>query len=349
MGLRFKKSMNLGKGVRLNLSKSGVGLSGGVKGFRVGVGPRGIRTSTSIPGTGISYVKEQRLTSSKQHSEKPHVQVVSKSSYSSYLGSEVPKKLRSKKYHLQSILGALGILFVFASFFNIIFLLLGVLCIYGKSAWRKKTDAAAKSYGDAINFYRVKKYDKCIEAIDHIFSHSNADLDLYLTKAECFLEMDKIDEAYNVYKDYFQKIELHNLDSLHYWPPKATAIALAIENKDFDFALSIIETLPEEEIEGIDFSLWKNYFKGLCFMGKNLYEIAIEVFKNAIGRKRRMEEPYINCHYYLGIAYGRLGKNSLALQRFQRVYGVNTSFKNISAIMQAISEGKDLLSVLDSL
>jgi tetratricopeptide (TPR) repeat protein len=55
MGFRFGKSIRLGKFIRLNISKSGLGLSAGVKGFRVGVGPRGTRLTTGIPGTGLSY------------------------------------------------------------------------------------------------------------------------------------------------------------------------------------------------------------------------------------------------------------------------------------------------------
>ena len=35
MGLRFRKSINLGGGFRINLSKSGVGYSWGAKGYRV--------------------------------------------------------------------------------------------------------------------------------------------------------------------------------------------------------------------------------------------------------------------------------------------------------------------------
>lgn len=55
MGWRMRKSVKLGSGVRLNLSRSGIGASAGIKGFRVGVGPRGGRITASIPGTGISY------------------------------------------------------------------------------------------------------------------------------------------------------------------------------------------------------------------------------------------------------------------------------------------------------
>lgn len=57
MGWGFRKSIKLGP-VRLNLSKGGgLGASIGVKGLRVGTGPRGARLSASIPGTGIRYTK----------------------------------------------------------------------------------------------------------------------------------------------------------------------------------------------------------------------------------------------------------------------------------------------------
>lgn len=59
MGFRFRKSINLGGGFRVNLSKSGVGYSLGTKGARITKTAKGTkRTTLSIPGTGISYVSE---------------------------------------------------------------------------------------------------------------------------------------------------------------------------------------------------------------------------------------------------------------------------------------------------
>ena len=66
MGFRFRKSLNLGP-FRINFSKSGVGYSFGGKGFRVTKTATGkTRTSASIPGTGISYVKETGSRGSKK-------------------------------------------------------------------------------------------------------------------------------------------------------------------------------------------------------------------------------------------------------------------------------------------
>ena len=70
MGLRFRKSKNFGP-FRVNLSKSGIGYSAGVKGFRVTKKARGgMRTTASIPGTGISSVKEYPSSASRRQQKK---------------------------------------------------------------------------------------------------------------------------------------------------------------------------------------------------------------------------------------------------------------------------------------
>ena len=51
--MRFRRSIRLGKGLRLNLSKSGLSLSAGFRGASVTFGPRGTYLNTGIPGTGI--------------------------------------------------------------------------------------------------------------------------------------------------------------------------------------------------------------------------------------------------------------------------------------------------------
>lgn len=59
MGFRYRKSINLGGGFQINLSKSGVGYSWGTKGYRITKTASGkTRRTYSIPGTGLSYVSE---------------------------------------------------------------------------------------------------------------------------------------------------------------------------------------------------------------------------------------------------------------------------------------------------
>ena len=69
MGLRFRRSIRLLPGVRLNLSRSGVGLSVGVPGARFTYGADGRRrTTVGLPGTGLSWVEE---TGSRRRPPRP--------------------------------------------------------------------------------------------------------------------------------------------------------------------------------------------------------------------------------------------------------------------------------------
>lgn len=55
MGFRFRKTIRIAPGVRLNLSKSGVSTSIGRPGATINLGKRGVRGTVGLPGTGLSY------------------------------------------------------------------------------------------------------------------------------------------------------------------------------------------------------------------------------------------------------------------------------------------------------
>lgn len=70
MGFRFRKSVKIMPGVRVNFSKSGASWSLGGKGASINVGPRGVYGNVGIPGSGISFRERldkpgQRSTSSR--------------------------------------------------------------------------------------------------------------------------------------------------------------------------------------------------------------------------------------------------------------------------------------------
>lgn len=60
MGFNFRKRLNLGGGVRLNLSKQGVSTTIGGKGLSVNSGAKGTYVNTNIPGTGL--YKRQKVS-----------------------------------------------------------------------------------------------------------------------------------------------------------------------------------------------------------------------------------------------------------------------------------------------
>ncbi|TNE62533.1 MAG: DUF4236 domain-containing protein [Sphingomonadales bacterium] len=87
MGFRYRKSVKLLPGVRLNLSKSGISTSFGGRGATVNVSKRGVRTTLSIPGTGLSYstmsksakkTPKRAQTAAKRAPRKPPVKAIAK-------------------------------------------------------------------------------------------------------------------------------------------------------------------------------------------------------------------------------------------------------------------------------
>lgn len=75
MGLRFRKSIKLAPGVRMNLSGSGVSWTLGPRGASIGIGKRGARLNYGIPGTGIGGT--QRLTGGRPPHTRSSPSVVS--------------------------------------------------------------------------------------------------------------------------------------------------------------------------------------------------------------------------------------------------------------------------------
>ena len=67
MGLRFQRRIKVLPGVRINLSKSGVGFSVGGRGAHIGITARGQRyTSIGMPGTGLSWREYQHKPAARK-------------------------------------------------------------------------------------------------------------------------------------------------------------------------------------------------------------------------------------------------------------------------------------------
>jgi tetratricopeptide (TPR) repeat protein len=70
--MRFRKSIKIAPGVRVNVGKKSVGVSAGVRGARYSVSSSGRRTQTvGIPGTGISHVSTKGSSGGQQKAAAP--------------------------------------------------------------------------------------------------------------------------------------------------------------------------------------------------------------------------------------------------------------------------------------
>lgn len=329
MNPKFKKSVNLGNGAGLNLGKKGLGLSVAAKGLRVSVGSRGLTTTASIPGTGLKATFRKSL----KGSGKPFMPAVR--GRRELLSKNIPKDLKSPFYTLQTAAGWIGFLLMLLVFLEPIYFIPAALCLYVFFVWRKRTDPAAVSYKTAYRKYSAAAYAECISALDTVLVHPKADKSLLLVKARCHKNNGNPAAAVKAYSEFFEAYDPAALTDMEYLEYKTEAVKLLIEFKEYDTALKIAQSLSEEEIPGL--AVWKNYMKGLCFIGKEQFEAAVEVLRNAVGKKRAMEEPYIDCRYWLGIAYAKLNNNASAFKEFQKVYAANPAYKNVSEIINNTS------------
>jgi hypothetical protein len=88
MPVRFRRTFTLFPGVKVNVSKGGMSITVGKKGFHLNFSKRGVRQTTSLPGSGISHTsylvkndnedeeektteKEERAESKEEKEEKP--------------------------------------------------------------------------------------------------------------------------------------------------------------------------------------------------------------------------------------------------------------------------------------
>src|SRR6266498_5339308 len=108
MSWRFRKSVKLFPGVRLNFSRSGISTTIGVRGASVNLGSRGAYLNTGIPGTGLyqrrklsgaSSEKGQSIHATSEYANQPSIAQVEevgaiKSSDAESLTSEGLQRLK---------------------------------------------------------------------------------------------------------------------------------------------------------------------------------------------------------------------------------------------------------------
>ena len=170
MGFRFRKSIKVAPGVKLNVGKKSVGVSVGGKYGGVSVNSKtGTRARVSAPGTGLSYTSKIGSPPSKNNSEKNTVPKSTRQKSSS-AGStadkraqyeEIVKKGNLTKKKAKSLqrtctiialsLILIGLLTISSGILGIIFIFLGI--IFACTAHTYKN--IAKTYFDNVAVPKV--------------------------------------------------------------------------------------------------------------------------------------------------------------------------------------------------
>ncbi len=314
MSWRFRKSISLGKGLRLNIGKKGLGLSAGVKGLRVGMGSKGAYTSAGIPGTGLYSVNYHGKGSKSS----------SKMSIESNGTLEVYSTIIKRCFTI--IFGIVDfILLVSFPLVGIPLLIIGGIAYY---FWAKRPKQQAKrKLAKARKIFNQQNYDKVIALLKEANQLDKENYDVIHLLGGALNNSEKYDEAI----EYLRTFLASNPTDIN------TQIVLAncfYKTKQYKEAINILQKLPED----FELNLKVIQLLGACFAAQKQFDLAINVFKKAPLQKRNLDDDLIELHYNLALIYEESGDKNNALKHFKRVYSENISYKDVAQKVESIEK-----------
>jgi tetratricopeptide (TPR) repeat protein len=344
--------MKLMPGVRLNFSKSTVGLSFGVPGARYTINSKGRRTvSAGIPGTGL-YATETLSSGRKSkraaaEPQKTREEIASELNES--MGSKIPtpgllagKAERALSaflldvYHrdhtdsAEEVLGKAKALRAEHDSLRYSLELITFLHAITDAQYR----AEAKGWADGLWKNRsaifadklVVKYLSAIYPQTRIthgiwtFLPYNEQLFGFIY-AELLQDDARYEDALGV------------LSELN--PDQMVAISIAdieISMKDFDGAIETTEDIENED----DATAMLLILRGVAFRGKGLNEAALECFKRALAKKDRSQELLHRARFERADTYIALGKKSMAVKDLEKILVDDPGYEGVTEKLEQL-------------
>lgn len=328
MGFRMRKSFKIAPGVRLNVSKSGVGLTGGVKGARYGTHSSGRRTTMiGNPIFGTGYMKTttsggrakqkqaeqersaQEVPLSPQGLRKPGLlgPKADKALYQAIETGDADRLLQLAEAHAKNRTAALA----FAGI-----LLLSedikragpVLKELHESGAEPQNDSFVRSWGQAAAVEVA-----IAPGVDAVLPVSRDSIGL--TLAEIYQRVGNLDRAIEV------------VEGLE--PSAYAAVSLAelyCEAKRFDEAVEVTEGILNED----DLTALLLVYRGVAFREKGFHDAARESFKEALRSRKR--QPVIR-HLALferAKSYEEQNRRAQARKDLERIMVEDSNYPGLS-------------------
>lgn len=337
MPLRFNKRISLGKFLRLNISKSGVGVTVGPRGAHLTVGPRGTSATVGVPGTGLSYTQKIDGTSigrfdagspatAKSQISNPKSQIRDPSPFAPEYEKELVKGLNG--YYAGQTDAALphflaaapqeSAAAIFAAF---------ILGLGGREGGRTQAiqllEAVVQS--DAkLPTVLMQKYLASITLPVAISPTVSAEapvggLAAALLLAELYQADGQVDNAIGL---------LDDIADLSKDPALTLSLCELLASKGM--WNEIIELAKDTTAAG-DATLETKLYYGRAMLEKGLAEAAVSVFTGALKKKKGISAPLLHeARYWRAIAYEKLGKRSQAGKEFQKLYAEAPDFRDVA-------------------
>lgn len=302
MAWRFRKSFKVAPGLRVNISKKGIGASIGVKGARFGISPSGrAYTSASIPGTGLYAISYAGGSASR-----------SSGLEAAALGTGCLVTLVLLELVLALAVPTVG------------FPLLALTGFVYYSHRQSPEQKARRVLKRAAPLLNQGDYEGALPILKEACDVAPSD-DRHFLVAGALNNVGRFEEA------------LPHLQELHRKDPTNDDVTLLLANAyyrtgKFDEAVQLAQSIP-------DSSSW--YVKavsmvGCCFAEQKKYDLAIEALKNAPLQKRKLDDDLKEIHYNLAEAYLETGNKKKAEQHFKRVFTQDARYRDVAEKLKSL-------------
>ena len=340
MSLRFRKSMKLLPGVRLNFSKETVGLSFGVPGALYTINSKGRRTvSTGIPGTGLYNVETlssgTRSSRSRNSSSTEGAFEEVESSGPPAPGLFARKPERALNTFLLDIYNsdhADDVASVFekaaalkAQYPELKYPLDLISFLHGATdeKWATEVEPLGASLweqrGAVFDDKHVRKYFKGIKP--GVSISPGITTRLHYNEQTLGFIWSEILQSQKKYEEAVAVLTLMQ-------PNQMVAISLAdieISAGDFDGA---IETTEDIEVFD-DATGMLMLLRGVAFRGKDMHEAAIECFKRVL-KEKKLPEPLIHrALFERGTTYALMGKKAMGIKDLEKILVDNPDYPEV--------------------
>lgn len=372
--MRFRKSKKFGN-LRINISKSGIGASVGIKGLRAGISSsKGAYTAYGLPGTGIYDVKyhsKKSKNNSSDSSDSPNYEpnISANTDYFKY--KEIPDEFKNNTNNLAGCSNPIGCLWGIVSFILLVACFpLGIISIivelitynyinnkaikeYEKTG-KYRAKLLYKSFLDAIKQKNYSTGKNIIKQLIEMYPEMNR---LKQDYTECCLLDEDYEGAYNSLCSYCSSaseiIEVMNL-AFHIENYEAVIEHSKKLGKTLHSDMRVVVLLYEcydrlerydeliEYLQGLNDTTKSDVrvitFLGLTYLKLKKYDLALEVLKQGPTRKREMDDNMAKFRYCLGLAYEFLGKKKDALKQYNKIVVYNAKFEDIEEKIKKLSE-----------
>jgi tetratricopeptide (TPR) repeat protein len=344
--LRARRSVKLGPGVKLNLSKRSMGVSVGGRGAHYSINTRGTRTRTvGIPGTGLSYIdrsggrRSSRPSTRRTTARAPEVSSVqpAQPAHPGVLARHYERAF----YHGTVKLAAGENEAALAAFRDADesddkhraispALLAGVLSFQlgdhkrALSYLERVTNSAQTLPDKLMSKYAPDLYIGVevnhITLPIHVGSAAAA-----MLLAACYREVGRLHEATGLAQKLYEHEETQAM--------LLFLCALYQDAEEWDEIVHATAGIENDDDLGLTLRLWQ----AQAMEKQNLPDAALEAYRDALKSKKRDPRLLKEARYNRANLYVALGKRAMAKRDLGRLYGEDPDYENVVNLLSSLS------------